>query len=91
MFNTGTKEVREEEYPRAQQMWSEKIPEPPTLTEKRVIEGLECFRKDFSQRGGEHGERRIDVTAWMSPRVGLVAEEPWRTARKTHGDCMRSV
>src|ERR1700693_2492506 len=40
VLNTGTKELKEREYPRARQIWSEMIHESPPLAEKRVLEGV---------------------------------------------------
>src|SRR5258708_3028378 len=84
MLSPATKGLTVIAYPRAQQMWSEKGTEPdtPADDEKRMIEGLECYRFAFQLRGGEHGEQCGNVTAWISPRVGLVEEEAIEAGQK---------
>ena len=72
--NSQSGTVIETPYPPEQQIWqSEKRTWPEA--ERRVIEGIECFRREFGphppgkERSGPSG------TAWLSPRIGLVSEE----------------
>jgi hypothetical protein len=61
-------------YLRTQQMWVTPNRPPADNVETRLVEGLECYRLETTLMSSEPGETR-SVTSWVSPEVGLVAEE----------------
>lgn len=73
-FHSQADKVSEVPYPREKQLWWPQPPDEPPEAERRKIEGIVCFRCDFgppkeSELSGASG------IAWLSNRIGLVAEE----------------
>lgn len=70
-------------YPADQQTWN-RFPDDPPDAERREIEGFVCFRLELSPHPPVPAPLGVSVIAWVSPRIGLVAEE-FVTAEGDHG------
>ncbi len=66
--------MSEAPYPSEQQIWNWFSDGPPDA-ERREVEGLLCFRLELSHHPPGTERSGVSGSAWLSPRIGLVAEE----------------
>ncbi len=74
LFNTRSTEFMEEDYYPDLQAPHDP-PDLPSESERRTIEGLDCYRVDLKIHPRGEPSATIQVTGWISERVGLVCEE----------------
>src|SRR5579863_2605774 len=73
-INSGAGAVSEAPYPSEQQIWNWFSDGPPDA-ERREIEGFLCFRLELNLHAPGMESSGVSGSAWLSPRIGLVAEE----------------
>ena len=74
MINSGAGTVNESTYPSEQQSWNWFSDGPPDA-ERREVAGFLCFRLELSPHAPGTERFGVSGSAWLSPRIGLVAEE----------------